>query len=75
MIGALILQQTLNLTDEKTAQQFAFNLQWHYALNITEESDAAKYISLKTLWNLRNIPLCQGRCHLPRSSLSAFKCG
>jgi len=55
MIGALILQQTLDLTDEETVQQFAFNIQWHYALNITEESDAAKYISLKTLWNSRNI--------------------
>ena len=44
MIGALILQQTLNLTDEETVQQFAFSIQWHYALNITEESDSAKYI-------------------------------
>jgi len=55
MIGALILQQTLNLTDEETVQQFAFSIQWHYALNVTEESDSAKYISLKTLWNTRNI--------------------
>jgi len=55
MIGALILQQALNLTDEETVQQFAFSIQWHYALNITEESDAAKYMSLKTLWNVRNI--------------------
>lgn len=55
MIGALILQQTLDLTDEEAVQQYAFNMQWHYALNITEESDSAKYISLKTLWNNRNI--------------------
>ena len=54
-VGALILQQTFNLTDEETVQQFAFNLQWHYALNVTEESDNAKYLSLKTLWNVRNI--------------------
>jgi hypothetical protein len=32
-----------------------FNIQWHYSLNISEESDSAKYISLKTLWNNRNI--------------------
>jgi len=55
MIGALILQQTFDLTDEETIQQYAFNIQWHYSLNISEESDDAKYISLKTLWNNRNI--------------------
>jgi hypothetical protein len=55
MIGALVLQQTLDLTDEETVRQYAFDIQWHYALNITEESDTAKYISLRTLWNNRNI--------------------
>jgi hypothetical protein len=55
MIGALILQQTLDLTDEETVRQYAFDTQWHYALNITEDSDKAKYISLRTLWNNRNI--------------------
>jgi hypothetical protein len=55
MIGALILQQTFDLTDEETVQQYAFNIQWHYSLNISEESDEAKYLSLKTLWNNRNI--------------------
>jgi len=55
MLGALILQQTFDLTDEETIQQYAFNIQWHYSLNISEESDDAKYISLKTLWNNRNI--------------------
>ena len=55
MIGALILQQAFDLTDEETIQQYAFNIQWHYSLNINEESDDAKYLSLKTLWNNRNI--------------------
>lgn len=55
MVGALVLQQSFDLTDEEAVQQYAFNIQWHYALNITEESDMAKYISLKTLWNNRNI--------------------
>lgn len=55
MLGALILQQAFDLTDEETVQQYAFNIQWHYALNISEETDDAKYISLKTLWNNRNI--------------------
>lgn len=54
-IGALILQQQFDLTDTEAVQQYAFNLQWHYALNITEESDSAKYLSPRTLWNNRNI--------------------
>lgn len=55
MLGALILQQAFDLTDEETVQQYCFNIQWHYSLNITEESDSAKYIAPKTLWNNRNI--------------------
>jgi len=55
VLGALVLQQSFDFTDEEAVQQYAFNIQWHYALNITEESDTAKYISLKTLWNSRNI--------------------
>jgi hypothetical protein len=55
MLGTLILQQIFDLTDEETVQQYSFNIQWHYALNICEETDDAKYISLKTLWNNRNI--------------------
>ena len=55
MLGALILQQAFDFTDEETVQQYAFNIQWHYALNISEESDEAKYLSLKTLWSNRNI--------------------
>lgn len=55
MLGALILQQAFDFTDEETVQQFAFNIQWHYALNVTEESDGAKYICPKTLWSCRDV--------------------
>jgi hypothetical protein len=55
VLGALLLQQTLDLTDDETVNQLAFNIQWHYALNITEESDSAKYMCPKTLWNMRSI--------------------
>ncbi len=55
VLGALLLQQTHDLTDEETVNQLAFNIQWHYALNITEESDSAKYMCPKTLWNMRSI--------------------
>jgi hypothetical protein len=54
-LGALLLQQVHDLTDEETVNQVSFNIQWHYALNITEESDAAKYLCPKTLWNMRSI--------------------
>ena len=55
VLGVLILQQSLDLTDEETVSQIAFNTQWHYALNITEETDTAKYMAPKTLWNMRSI--------------------
>jgi len=55
VLGVLVLQQSLDLTDVETVNQLAFNIQWHYALNITEESDSAKYFCEKTLWNMRSI--------------------
>jgi hypothetical protein len=51
--GVLVLQQMQDLSDDETITQMAFNTQWHYALDITEEADEAKYMSLKTLWNFR----------------------
>jgi len=59
-LGALLLQQAHDLTDEETVNHVAFNTQWHYALNITEESDSAKYLSPKTLWNMRSIVVDNG---------------
>ena len=47
MLGALIPQQAFDLSDKQTVD--------HFALNITEESDCARYFSPKTLWNGRNI--------------------
>jgi hypothetical protein len=55
VVGVLILQQTHDLTDEEAVDQLSFNIQWHYALNIFEESDSAKYMCPKTLWNMRTI--------------------
>ena len=55
VLGALILQQMHDLSDEETVSQIAFNLQWHYALDITADSDEATYICPKTLWNMRKI--------------------
>jgi hypothetical protein len=55
VLSVLLLQQFLDLTDQEAIYQLAFNIQWHYALNISEESDSAKYFCEKTLWNMRNI--------------------
>ncbi len=55
MLGVLLLQQAHDLTDEETVSQLAFNIQWHYALNLIDESDSAKYLSLKTLWTFRQL--------------------
>ena len=60
VLGVLVLQQSLDLDDEQTIDQLAFNIQWHYALNITEESDSAKYFCPKTLWNMRSIAVENG---------------
>jgi hypothetical protein len=53
VLGALTLQQYHNLTDEQVVRQLAYDIQWHYALDLYEESDQAKYICEKTLWNMR----------------------
>jgi len=53
MTGAILLQQMFDYTDEEAVEAFAFNIQWHYALDITSDSDVASYVSLKTLWNTR----------------------
>jgi hypothetical protein len=52
-LGVLVLQQMLDLTDEETVEQLAFSEMWHYALGIADTSDAATYMSLRTLWGLR----------------------
>ena len=55
MIGLMVIQHMHDLTDEEAVDQFAYNLQWHYALNITSTADAAAYVSPKTLWNMRDL--------------------
>src|SRR4030043_1590596 len=53
MLGVMILQQMHDLTDEETIHQYAFSIEWHYALDITDESDQASYLCPKTLWAMR----------------------
>ena len=55
VIGTLILQQLHDLSDPEVTMTLAFNEQWHYALDMTDESDAGKYLSERTLRTYRKI--------------------
>jgi len=55
MLGLVLIQQMEDCTDADAIDNFALNLKWQYALNITDESDIASYVSPRTLWNLRDI--------------------
>jgi len=55
MLGLVLIQQMEDCSDTDAVDNFALNLKWQYALNITDESDVASYVSPKTLWSLRDI--------------------
>ena len=55
IMGALTLQQMLDLTDHETIKNVAFNMEWHYALNINSESGKEAYLSPKTLWSMQKL--------------------
>lgn len=63
MLGLMILQQMNDLTDDEAVYQYAFNIQWHYALDIKGESDTETYVSLKTLWTMRRLLSERGLYH------------
>ena len=55
MVGLMILQQLNDLTDLEAVRQFAFNLEWHYALDIKGDSDTETYVSVRTLLTMRKL--------------------
>ncbi|MCP4344542.1 MAG: transposase [Desulfobacterales bacterium] len=55
MMGAMVLQQMNDLNDVETAEQFSFNIQWHYALDITDNSDKNAYVCPRTILNMRSV--------------------
>lgn len=57
-IGVLILQQLHDLTDAGAVEAVAFNIAWHYALDIRSESDA--YFCERTLRNYRALAIEHG---------------
>lgn len=48
MLGAMVLQQMHNLSDEEARDALLFRVDWQYALDITDPSDANVYVSEKT---------------------------
>jgi hypothetical protein len=56
----VLIQQMEDCTDADAVDNFALNLKWQYALNITDASDTASYVSPRTLWNLRDIVAQEG---------------
>lgn len=60
ILGGIILQQMHDLSDEETVNQFAFNLQWHYALDIVSTSEKEAYLCPRTLWGMRSIVMEKG---------------
>ena len=55
MLGLVLIQQMEDCTDTDAVENFALNIKWQYALNITDESDLASYVSPRTLWHLRDV--------------------
>src|SRR5512143_2563119 len=58
VVGALILQQLHDTTDDAAVEAVALNLAWQYALDIRAESDA--YLCERTLRNYRQILIERG---------------
>lgn len=54
-IGAVVLQQIFDKSDEEAMYEIAFNEMWHYALDIPEPSDDAAYLCPRTLWSYRTM--------------------
>lgn len=54
-LGALTFQQMFDTTDEETVERLAFDMKWHFALDLDGESDSDKYLSPRTLWTMRTL--------------------
>ena len=54
-LGTLVLQQLHDLSDSEVVSTLPFDTRWHYALDITKESDEDKTIAERTLREYRKI--------------------
>jgi len=58
VLGAIILQQMFNLTDQETVDTLAFNITWHYALDIRNDADME--MTDRTLRSYRKLVMERG---------------
>ncbi len=58
VVGVLLLQQLHDLSDAATVEALAFNMAWHYALDVRSEADS--YFCEKTLRNYRRLFIAHG---------------
>ena len=58
VIGVLLLQQLHDLSDAAAVEALAFNMAWHYALDVRSEADS--YFCEKTLRNYRRLFIAHG---------------
>lgn len=54
----MLLQQLHDLTDGQTVEALAFNMAWHYGLDVRSETDS--YFCEKTLRNYRRLAIAHG---------------
>ncbi|MDP8220200.1 MAG: transposase [Candidatus Stygibacter frigidus] len=52
-VGAIILQQFFDLSDDETVDKLAFDQQWHFALDCFDEKD--QVTCARTILTMRNI--------------------
>lgn len=75
VIGVLLLQQLHDLSDSATVEALAFNMAWHYALDVRTEADC--YFCEKTLRNYRRLFIAENLdevlfCRMTDQLLRAF---
>ena len=58
--GGIILQQMQDLTDEQAQWHMCFDQGWHYALDITGQSDEDSYVCERTIFMYRQIIIEEG---------------
>lgn len=60
MVGLLVLEQMLDLSDEEVTVRLAFDEQFAYALDIPGDRDEDRYVCERTLWEYRGIAMKRG---------------
>ena len=60
MLGGMVLQQMFDLTDDEARDALLFRVDWQYALDIADPSDALVYVSDRTWRSYRQFCIAEG---------------